>query len=328
MENQTDLKRQVGLIKTQTYFNEVKQRSGGQSYGKLQKRFLKRPWETDDEFTDSNSRVFYKYASGETILKNVKLVSDIEREFPGTKMVFTHPLWFILENPLSDFGTLDKNFRKLDPDIHSILFKKDHETNTYVRKELREQRRPRYYIDLLNNLDTLLCFLMIIKESEIQGKWVGCIESKWFALGTLLRLSLFAPLNKVAYKLYNIIDEYFIGENYSSILECNLLFSKEIYYSPPFLDSEDFQSMRSKLSNILLNAKRFGLEESDKQSQLKFLSWAFLFGLEKTYNIFNAKQQTAQDQEFIHQFFLAYKSTSPKKHLPNYYVLDPFLNYQ
>ncbi len=320
MEKDKKLQRRVRLIATQIYIHEVKERSGERSFGKLHKRFSKNAHESNGKFWCRNSRIFYKYANGEKAIRNnVALINKIEKEFPGTKLILNHPLWFILENPLSDLETIHSLMHSLNPGIQAQLFKKNSQTNLYERKAW-PYKQDFYYIDMHSDLDALACFLMIIRETEILEHWISYTQSKWFALGVFLRLSYFKPLNTVADDLYKIIYEVFIGRSNPSAGTYNVFLTDITYPAPPFLDNTN--SINGKLSNILRNAQHHGLEELDKQSQLRLFFWVFIFGLEKIDKALDPIDSNSENQELNKKFISAYKSTRPKNHIPK----DLFLN--
>ena len=87
---------------------------------------------------------------------------------------------------------------------------------------------------------------------------------------------------------------------------------------------ESIEAIHDKLSGILKGARHHGLEEIDKQSQLRFLYWVFIFGIEKTYQALQSIHHNTESQSFIFKLMSAYKSTSIKKHLPRDHVLTIF----
>ena len=224
----------------------------------------------------------------------------------------------MLKNPFSEQNTIHNQMRELNLDVQGYLFKKNIETSFYERRSWRGKNTI-YYMDAISDIDVLAGFLMIIRESDITGMWYSYTESKWFILGVFLRLSYFSPFNVVADQLYNVIDELFIGRRNPLAINYKKYFSNELYLPPPHIKS--IEAMHDKLSSILQRARHHGLEEIDKQSQLRFLYWVFIFGIEKTYQTLNLIDQNAESQSFIIELMSAYKSTSIKKHLPSNHVL-------
>ncbi len=294
--------------------HEVKNRSGENSFGKLEKRLYKKPHQSNKYYYRSKSGIFYKYAEGKMPIESPRLVNSIENEFPGTKLILNHPLWFILENPSSDLETVRNQMRFLNTDIQAQLFTKNNQENPYLRKEW-SNTRPFHYIAMQNNMDALACFLMIIREMEISKKWHTYTVAKWFAHQLYLRLAYFTPIKEVTDELYKFIYVLYIGRNNPLPKKFNKLFPEKYYIAPSFVNTTLFIS--EKLSSILWNAQYHGFKEPDKHSQLRFLFWAFTLGLQETHDSLHSSNSTHESQIFIGKLMSAYKSTSPRDHIPN-----------
>lgn len=306
------MEREVRLVASQLYIHQVKQRSQATSFTALEKR-LKR------SNLSSISGSILRYARKERPVKDARLVRDIENSYPGTKRVLYHPLWFILDEPFAGLDTIHDQMRMLNLDIQGQLFQKNHETNFYERKKW-PYWQSFYKIDMVNDLDALACFLMLINEMESMEKWFGFTKTKWFALGVFLRLSHFYPFSVIADDLYELIHYSFIDRNNSSASECRIHFTDETYSAPTFLHKDKRQLINDKISSILFKAQNQGFDIPDKQSQFRFLSWVFIYGLEKTHKAFNTHRPDIEDQQLINKLLSTYQSKNLRRDIPRYHA--------
>lgn len=319
MSKKKALKAELRKIATQVYISEVKHRSGENSLGKLEKRFRQKPHQKNQEFWKTTSRVFYKYASGKTIIEDKELIDTIEQELPGTKRILTHPLWFILLNPDCDLDSINKKMLLLSPNIRDQIF----QTYSPIRKKHLDYLSF-FHICMESDIDALACFLLIGREHEILDNLPVTREAKSFTFILFFRLSYFAPFNVVDDELYEIIYESFVGRLDSLINQLLMLAPNLNLTPPPFIENRS--PMHAMITKILQNARNHGFHIVDRESQLKFLFWAFIFGIKETEQALRSKRPTPGNQQFINKITSAYESNHIWVHLPNPNI-DVFNNF-
>jgi len=177
-EKSRDLKR-VRYIATRLFILFLKERSGGLSYRKMEMFFKKPDYQSEKEFQDSYSGAFAKCAKGQTRIQDQKLIHKIENneKFQGAKYLLDHPLWLILENPECSLEALHQYMYLLPPNIQNRLFKPNKNTGIYKRCYWSKTEQFSR-ISMLNNLDALACFLMLIREMELLTKWHAYVKIK------------------------------------------------------------------------------------------------------------------------------------------------------
>ena len=311
LKNYKKQDQQIRKIATQVYIHVVLDRSGEKNFKHLQEHFAKSPNQETEASETEYSGGFYKNARGDHAIKRNELINRIDKEYPGTERVFRHPLWFILEHPLADKETIYKKYGTLNSNIKDQLFKNDKKSLSDRRKKW-SSTRPFYAISMQNNLDALACLLMLVKEMNIKERWHSYALAKRLALSLFFRLSYVSPLNIVADNLYEIIHNNFIAEN-----PIPKIFQKAFFYEqyspPPFIGSTTV--LHKMFDEILENAGKYRLEESDNLFELNFLFWATTMGTMKSIVALKPNNSTKENQEFVESLFKSYRSNL-EKHLP------------
>ena len=291
----------------------------GMSRAKTGNHFKKHPSQSDAQVRNSNSKVFYKYACGERSINNDFLIGEIEKEFPGVTKILDHPLWLILKNPSCSRKAITKNMQSLLPSIRSIVCIKEKKEGIYPRRE-SINTQSLYNISKNNDLDALACLLMIIREMEILKEWAIYTDAKWFAHDLLLRLTYFHPYKIVAEKIYKIIYALFLSKNILLPIENDFLFWRERHIAPSFIES--LESIHQNFSELISNAKNYGLHAEDQHSKIKLLYCCSALGLNRLNDALNTNPTTPNSQIFINRLISAYNSHSYKSELMNPEILD------
>lgn len=303
-----EIRREIRLIATQTYIHEVKERSGLETIGKLQKKLLKKSTQSNAEYWEENSRVLYKYARGSRVIKNEHLINKIESHWPGTKSILNHPFWFILENPFSDQITIDNQLRLLNQDVQARVFKLDKSTNSYIRRESYNEKALAY-ISKENNLDALACLLMLVREMDIKQHWYVCTRIKFFANAILLRLLHCTSLAVRSNNLLDIVYKQIIGRVNPLMKEQKLYhYGMEKWLAPPKL-VDSAMVLHYVIPEIISFAREYQLIDPEKNSELNFLYWADRFNLAKTHHSLETYHNSPDSQQFIHELLQISRST-------------------
>jgi len=312
VENYKNLSKELKKLATQVYMQELKKRSGGNNLSLVEKRFTRASRHGDDADWREYSGSFYKNARGDSALTRVELVDKIEGEWHGTRQIIDHPLWSILDSPIEDEKAINQKYNSLCKDVKTELFKDPEAEESTIRKKWSARRRL-YRIGLLNNLDALACLLLLINEMKIEQRWCTYVVLKHHALSLFLRLASFEPLDHVADQIYQLIDQRFIQKNPIPDGFKSVLIKRKLLPPPQFETTDGYRKM---LIRILDNAKLYGLEERDRESNLKFLFWATFFGLNDVNVALSASNSSKKDQLLLEELVSAYRSPRPYKYLP------------
>jgi len=321
-EKTTDLKR-VRYVATQLFMLFLTEKSGGLSLRKMEMTFKKPTYQSNEEFKDNCSGAFSKYARGAICIKDQKLIDRIEEDeqYQGCKYILNHPLWLILENPNATIETVREYMRKLPPNIQTRLFKLNKSSNQYERCFWRKSGQLSR-ISMLNDLDALACFLMLMREMELLEKWHSYVQVKWYAHDLFIRLSYFKPISEIRLNLYELIYKHFIAKhnpitaNYFSTERQDLYIHIQGFFKSPFL-IEDFTLYHEILSETIAYAKKMMTIGDTKKDQLNFLFWASEYNLMDVYYAFKRYDKNLKKPFLIQRLITACSDSNTRKHIRN-----------
>ncbi|MEO9943779.1 hypothetical protein [Paraglaciecola sp.] len=316
----------VRKLATQLYVAGLVERSGGLSLGLIEKTFKKSHKIPNKQYWESYSRTFYKYARGESCIKDQSLILHIDKyeAYRGVKEVLNHPLWLILENPDASLHDVHAYMHQLKPSFQQRLFKLDKNINTLTRKYWSHTDQLSR-ISMENNLDALACLIMLLREMELLNKWHAYVKVKWEVHFLFLRLSYFDPLLSIREVLYHFMDTYFF-DKHRFITERYFPATRQLMYthfrhafkSPQCIN--DFTGYDEINAELLKYAYQLSIKTDTKETKLIFLFWVVEFGLT---NIVKAFECSPPDSDsLLQRLTKACTSTNTRKYLKHSYILE------
>lgn len=269
--------KQVRQIATRLYLLTLREHYGWISLGKLQKVLLKEADQSNLKYWLQNSRRFYKNMRG-SVIRDRKLIDHIEERVPGSRRLFDHPLWLILEHPDACLEELHTMMQQLHPDLEKRLFKVDERSAIRIRKAVRNKHEM-HRIAIRGDLDALACFLMLVREMEILKRIDPYIEAKWHVQYLISLLTLHKPFFYISESLYEIAYEYFIKHNESLTKKSPAALLKAFpeYFKAP----DKFHSLYRQMDinvTIVSYAKLHNVLGNSIKDQMHFLYIATLMG--------------------------------------------------
>ena len=269
----------VSYLPSMLWARTIKYRLGGQSYGKIQKYFLKKDGQTNADFWDSCSGRLYKNSRGKTRVRDKLLINKIEEFLPGTKRILDHPLWKIMANPDSNLNQIYSLMNELSIDLRRKLFKTNNPEITLIRRKLNYKSVN--YISKMNDLDAFACILMMIREAELTRHTEAYIQCKWEAHQLFCRIATFEPIKSMAPLIYDYIFKVFIRKNNplpSHLTNILVKYAPENYRIPKKYPLPRYLDENEKILNL---AVLLGVISSSQQDQLNFLYWID-YGISRT----------------------------------------------
>lgn len=262
-----DYKNVIKSIAARFYIHSLKSIAGTTKINRIGKLFKGK---RSDQFVISLVRSLYRYEKGDHI-RNAPLLDAVDAEFPGSARIARHPLWLIMENPLSSLDEIYSYMQLLSPDLVNKLFQMKHTDSIPKRKELNFQGQLDSIIQRVD-LDGLACLLMIIREMELLKRIDPYIGAKWAARHTLSLLAQHESFLHLGDSIYDLIYRDFIGRN--DPLPQHMK-TKICRYFPRSVECplgmSDFHYSHCLNRTILFWGHRYGMLEDDERENNRFL---------------------------------------------------------
>ncbi len=269
----------VSYLPSMLWARTIQHRLGGQSYGKIQKYFLKKDDQTNADFWDSCSGRLYKNSRGKTRVRDKLFINKIEELLPGTRRILHHPLWKIMANPDANLSQIHSLMNELSIDLRGKLFKINNPDITLTRKKLNYKSIN--YISKRNDLDAFACMLMMMREAELTKHPEAYIQCKWEAHQLFCRIATFEPLKSIAPLIYDYMFEVFIKKNNPLPSQLTNILAKdypEHYRIPKKYPLHRYLDENEKILNLTVS---LGVISSSLHDQLSFLYWID-YGIRRT----------------------------------------------
>lgn len=204
----TPISRKLATI---LWVRDIQTRLGGLSLGAIEKWFLKKEFASNSVFWENYSKRFYQYLNG-VKTPSQQYIDEIDKALPGTRTIFSHPLWQILDKPQADLEEINEWMLELEPRVYNRLFKESKRHGISKRRAIGGCVCIGN-IGRISTLGALAALLMLMREAELNKQYEMYIDTKWEVQNILCRMATFQPIHEVAELLNDLVDRRFIARN-------------------------------------------------------------------------------------------------------------------
>lgn len=246
----------------------IQWRLGGISMGRIEK-WLSEENRSDGEFWDKCSKRFHQYRQGKKTPGD-DYRDHVESKLIGSKQIFDHPLWWILDNPQAEKDDIHDHMRMLCPPVYNRLFRCAKKHGPSARRTLRNFNQIRN-IGAENNLDALAGLLMLLQEIELNQQYDYYGHCHYEIRDLLSRLAIMSPYHRIAERLGQLITERFKLHN--ELIEAFQTTGDNTHSIGALIPENEWDIQREAFENVIvLNmAKRIGLVSDQLTDQLEYL---------------------------------------------------------
>lgn len=219
-------------------------------------------------WSNNMSRYWNRMLRGEPASRenNVNITESI---LPGTKAIFSHPLWHLLGATDITHKLLMQVFLALPVFFHSKLY--ETAPNGLIYRKRTVNKRFLIHLSSLNSLDALTCLLALALEAKLEGNQNYLLRYEMGVIKVLLRLSVLSEIKFIYGGLYQSIS----ARMNQSQSDLERLSTHDFRLMPPLriLPDDRFNIDRAVAiySNALEIASKVGLVSDKKEQQFLFL---------------------------------------------------------
>ena len=200
------LKPGIRAVATRYWAEVVKERLGVATPNQILAKHLGEEATATPGWSNNTSRFWNRILKGQALLReNSADKTDIL--LPGTKAIFTHPLWQLLDCENFNQVLANRVLLTLSPDIRDRIFKVCSDGSMQRKPKVNSKTAELFFS--LNSLDALTCLLTLSLEARNKG---SLRTQLWFEVGVtqvFFRMATITELKAVATQVYGLISNLF-----------------------------------------------------------------------------------------------------------------------
>jgi hypothetical protein len=200
------LKTEVRTIATRYWAEVVMRRLGVTKPNQILAKHLGDAITSTPGWSNNSSRFWNRMCKGAALLKENN-ANKTDALLPGTKAIFTHPLWQLLDHDRFDYAFNNMVLLALAPEIRDRLFKAN--SDGCLERKSRVSTKTAQLFFSLNSLDGLTCLLALSLEARSEASPAKQLRYEMGAMNIFLRLATLTEIKVVAEPIYKLMSNLF-----------------------------------------------------------------------------------------------------------------------
>ena len=253
---------------TRYWAEVVKESLGARCPNQILKMHLTPEETAEPDWASNKTRFWSNKLKGQPVTREIK-VDQTECIVPGTKSIFTNPLWHLIGTTDHDISTITRALTSVGPQLHPRLFRVNQAGHTIRKPRIAPETKRLLFAS--NSLNSLACTFALTLEAKMLGNRSDSSDLERILLKLLLRLSTVTELSAIQEPLYNAISASLnrtakdLERLESSFMDCGL---PHFFYPNDVIEGKRLVSC---YLDILQKAIRAGLVKDARKEKLFFL---------------------------------------------------------